>query len=74
MTAGAGTQFVPGNERNNKDSFFFFNIFYFQIPKDVRCILSNHQEVLVLRLLKDIIFFNYEKLNIHQSKRNKNNY
>jgi hypothetical protein len=43
------------------------------LPKDVHCILSNHQEVLVLRLLREIIFCNYKKLNIHQPKKIKNN-
>jgi hypothetical protein len=31
MTSGAGTQFVTGNEWNNKDSFSFFNFYYLYI-------------------------------------------
>jgi hypothetical protein len=56
--------------------FFFF--FFLQpksiLPKDVSYILSNHQEVLVLRLLREIIFCNRKRGNVHKPKKNKNKY
>jgi hypothetical protein len=41
------------------------------ITQDVHCIPSNHQEVLVLGLLREIIFCNYKNLYIHKSKKKK---
>jgi hypothetical protein len=60
-----------------KGFFFFFLFFYFLQPKsillkNVHYTLSNHQEVLVLRLLREIIFCNYEKWYLNESKKYKN--
>jgi hypothetical protein len=33
MTAGAGTQFVPGNEYNNRNRIFFFFFFFLKLNK-----------------------------------------
>jgi hypothetical protein len=68
MTSGAGTQCVTGNEWNNKD--YFFSLYL--LPKDVHGNLSNHEEVLVLRLLREIIFCNC-KWNMNKPKKIKIN-
>jgi hypothetical protein len=40
MTSGAGTEFVTGNEWNNKDSFFFFfNVNKIILSKYIHCII-----------------------------------
>jgi hypothetical protein len=56
-------------------SFFLFLFFFCFLqpksilPNDIFYIFSNHQEVLVLYLLRERIFCNYTKLNIDQPKR-----